>query len=238
MFSGDIVKAAQDSEYYEAFTKSFDERLTKIGITRERRLACPGNHDVSRLVVKPRIFAQLSAVKSCEDEETANGVLFPEFGTDFNQKFENFSAFESKFGGFYGASTYKGSGFSISPEIGVYILNTAICSFGGLEDHKGNKISDKRILHVYTRGLHDWLQSTKFKRRIPKVYLDSCAKDTFMLHDILRALIHERKISYITKSEDKEIKEVMATALLKHKTGKGNQGRLAIEKDIKFIENS
>ncbi len=166
MFSGDVVKAANDNELYAAFADAFDARLSSIGIGRDKRFVCPGNHDVSRTELKPRLFAQLSAVKSCDDEETANGILFPEFGDELNKKFANFSEFTSRFVDSFVASEYKGSGFSISSEIGVYALNTAICSFGGIEDHKGNKISDKRLLHVYTRSLHEWLQSTNFRRRI------------------------------------------------------------------------
>jgi len=55
----------------------------------------------------------------------------------------------------------RGWGFGLNEEIGVYCLNTALCSFGGLED-----INDEGRLAICTRDLVEWCGKTNYPMRI------------------------------------------------------------------------
>ena len=80
----------------------------------------------------------------------------------FEPKFERYAATEAQFAKFTCCqSNVGGTGWELPSGIGVYCLNTATCSFAGLEDPETRqKISDKERLMIDTRSLYQWLQQT------------------------------------------------------------------------------
>ena len=62
-------------------------------------------------------------------------------------------------------ASFSGRGFDFSSDIGIYCLNTALYSFGGLPDEKQNTISDYQELPVETRRLNAWLEESRHKYR-------------------------------------------------------------------------
>ena len=167
VFSGDIVLKGEDDKQYSAFLEKFVNALDTIGLPRERRICVPGNHDISRKILRPLLLIQDGATTAIKDERTFNDNLPQLSETIFSKKFNNYVPCEAKFAYFTCCSgNLGGTGWELSDGIGVYCLNTALCSFGGLEDSSGKTISDKERLHIDTRSLHRWLAENKSNIRI------------------------------------------------------------------------
>jgi hypothetical protein len=47
-FSGDIVREGKDSGQYTALEAKFAKAFDSAGVPRNRRICCPGNHDISQ----------------------------------------------------------------------------------------------------------------------------------------------------------------------------------------------
>jgi len=166
-FSGDIVQEGKDSEQYTAFSAKFAEALDRVGIPLNRRICSPGNHDISQAALKPLLLMQKGAISEIEDEETFNNQLPQLSKLIFSPKFENYVSYEAKFAKYTCChSDLGGAGWDLKNGIGLYCLNTALCSFGGLKDSQEKPISDKERLHIDTRSLYKWLQENDFTMRI------------------------------------------------------------------------
>jgi hypothetical protein len=166
-FSGDIVREGANSEYYVAFKDNFVKALDKAGFPRDRRICCPGNHDISQSALKPLLIMQEGTVSTIKNEETFNNQLPQLSKTFFFPKFENYVSCEKEFAKYTCChSGHGGAGWDLENGVGLYCLNTALCSFGGLEDPQGKTISDKDRLHIDTRSLYRWLEETSFTTRI------------------------------------------------------------------------
>ena len=171
IFSGDVVQSGSDTGLYDKVMKKYDSLLSEVGITKEKRIVCPGNHDVNRDVAKQGWFMRLSAFKNCDGENSFNQTVWPETKSHVASKFENFCAFESAFSAFPKQDIYDGGwGGQIREDFGIFVLNSALCSFGGIKDDRDQRISDKGILHIYTRSIHKWIQETSFSRRLLVVH--------------------------------------------------------------------
>jgi hypothetical protein len=82
-------------------------------------------------------------------------------------KFSQYKLFEESFAEFgVRGPTLTGAGWEISDDIGVYCLNTALCSSGGVEGSDGNKLGDRRRLSIDTRTLHSWNLRSKARVKI------------------------------------------------------------------------
>jgi hypothetical protein len=166
-FSGDLVQGGSDPELYQAFLEMFDKSLDSFGISRSRRICVPGNHDISRKSLEKKIVMQLGVLKQMEDERSFNDNLAMLSDAVLNDKFKNYSDCEAKFAEYTCCSNgVGGSGWSLGNDLDIYCLNTALCSYGGLEDPQGNAIRDFGILSVDTRGLYEWLQKSTAPNRI------------------------------------------------------------------------
>jgi len=167
IFSGDLVQAGGDPGLYAEFLKDFDERLNKVGFPFDRRICIPGNHDISRAALGPNVTMQQGALSVMKDETTFNNNLAKLSKTFFSETFKGYIECETKFARFTCcAANLGGTGHELSGGVGVYCLNTALCSFGGLEDSEGTKINDKGHLSVDTRSLYQWLHENKSDTRI------------------------------------------------------------------------
>jgi hypothetical protein len=161
VLSGDVVKAGHDSNSYDEFTSKFDAELTSLNIPKSHRICVPGNHDVSTKQIEPKRVDHEAVVSQGLDETSFND--YSENPADvFKSKFAEYSAFESRFAACEALGESRiGSGWEIADNVGVYCLNSAFFSSGGLEDSNGRKLKDKGRLAVNTRSLHSWNNDCK-----------------------------------------------------------------------------
>ena len=167
VFSGDVVFAGANPHIYDKFHDNFTKRFDEAGIPKERRICVPGNHDVSRDALKPILIIQKGSLSEISDERAFNDSL-PQFSKLFLAgNFENYKTYESKFAHYTSCtSRLGGAGWELANGIGLYCLNTALGSFGGIADINGNPISDQNQLMIDTRSLHRWLAESNHAFRI------------------------------------------------------------------------
>ena len=167
LFSGDLVLAAGEKDQYAAFYSEFSNRLDDLGLSRARRICVPGNHDVSQEEVRLTQTLQLGLLSQIHDETHFNNELRAHAKTIFGGKFGRYSESEAKFAQYSCCSeALGGQGWELEGGLGVYCLNTAVCSFGGVKDADGKAISDKNRLMIDTRLLNQWLANSKTNGRI------------------------------------------------------------------------
>lgn len=166
LFTGDILQAGNDPTGYEYFEDIFVKKLHEIGIDQKNILIVPGNHDVDRKWVSDKINI-LTGLKAQDFDETQfNNAFSEEINEILKGKFKNFLDWQSRVSPYSLGDSFSGNGFLIEQEFGIYMLNTAIFSFGGIKDKHGEEIDDKGKLVVETRSLHNWLQTVEAKYRI------------------------------------------------------------------------
>ena len=186
-FSGDLAQKGSDENQYADFMAIFDGKLNSLGITKDRRICVPGNHDLSQIWVNENFVLHEGVVSQELSEEKFNDFVLnaPNVLTG---KFEKYKEFENKFANFgVGFNGCTGSGWNIAEEIGVYCLNTALCSSGGLIKD-GKSIPDKGRLQIDTRSIYAWLQETKSKWKV---------------------LVMHHPISWLAESSERELKTIL-----------------------------
>jgi len=166
-FSGDFVQSGKDSELFNDLFLHFNDKLNSLNIPKSRRICVPGNHDVSIENISEKIVEHEGVVSQGLNEHQFNDYILrqPNVLTD---KFSQYKTFENRFAEFgVLGTTVTGAGWEIADDIGVYCLNTALCSSGGVEGRDGKKILDKRRLAIDTRSLNLWNLNSKARRKIP-----------------------------------------------------------------------
>lgn len=160
IISGDIVQAGEDAGLYNGFISEFDSFLNDNGITKDKRIIVPGNHDASQKLIKPKwdILHSLINSETHQSEERFNRLVH---GTSnpYGSLFPEYISFESRFttqG--IGNCDRGGRGWMLPCGIGVYCLNTAMCSMGGYKGPKDNYY-DETHLSIDTRSIYDWCQN-------------------------------------------------------------------------------
>ena len=167
VFSGDHVQAGGEANLYREFEQSFGKTFESLGLNRDKRICVPGNHDISRTALKDSVFIQKGALAETTSETLFNDRLDHLSKVVFKSTFGNYVEFEARFSQFNCCqSSLGGSGWDLGQNVGVYCLNTALCSYGGLSDQSGQPIDDKNHLMIDTRGLYRWLSDTSYPTRI------------------------------------------------------------------------
>jgi len=157
IFSGDIVQAADDQDSYSCFLSEYGTAFDDLGIPRSHRFCVPGNHDVSRKRIHRSIFDHEGIVSQNLDETSVNDYL-KSCNAVFLEKFNSYQDFESKFTDMPTvAASLAGNGYKLDEQLGVYCLNSAIFSSGGLQGSTGELLIDKERLVVETRALYSWV---------------------------------------------------------------------------------
>jgi predicted MPP superfamily phosphohydrolase len=153
--TGDIVYEGKDTDSYTSLHKEFNEVFDQVGIPKDFRFLVPGNHDIDQDTIRQDFEEYQKRIY--DNIETENG--FNNFITqeDYkSNKFENYQLFESDFGKYGIEYSVPGKGWTLDSNLGIFCLNTAVCSLGGV-----NNVDDKGKLAVYTRGIIQWLKDTK-----------------------------------------------------------------------------
>jgi len=153
-FAGDIVRAGEDYSAFDAFILEMNGQLDAIGLKRDSRIVVPGNHDLSRRTVADA-FAQCINLydEHAAEEEKFNDLI--DNSTSLTTHFSNYEKFVRQFARCDESFKVEGWGCELNKDVGVYCLNTALCSFGGLEN-----IKDEGRLACYTRNLVEWSEKT------------------------------------------------------------------------------
>ena len=167
IFSGDILQEGSRSEHYRYFNNSLGRKFNELGITRDRLIVVPGNHDIDRNYTSENftIFKSLQERKITETD--FNNNIYGSMHEQFKMKFLPFLKWQESVTNMqFTESNFCGCGFNLTDNIGIYCLNTALCSFGGLKDENQNIVSDYKELHVETRKLNKWILQSDHKFRI------------------------------------------------------------------------
>jgi len=153
-FAGDLVHKGADSESYIKLRDELDTSLSAIGFPKEARIAVPGNHDLDQSAVRLDPNGFQDNLNSHKDtEQDLNDFLSS--GDIQDTRLANYHQFESAFVGFGTDFCSSGKGWTISGDLGVYCLNTAVCSCAGTIP-----AGDEKQLAINTRSLVDWCSST------------------------------------------------------------------------------
>src|ERR1035437_881201 len=75
IFSGDLVQAGSNQDFYSRFIVRADDLFTAAGMPRTRRISVPGNHDVSQDAVKPILPLQIGALNGLTSESIFNDSM-------------------------------------------------------------------------------------------------------------------------------------------------------------------
>ncbi len=211
VFSGDIVYEA-NSTIFENFENDFTSKLDAVGLSKNRRICVSGNHDISRDILKPLLRIQNSTLSDITSEQLFNDELPQNTRTFLASKFDDYKKYEAQFAQYTSCQiNIGGSGWELSNEIGVYCLNTALCSSAGLSG-----ISDQNKLMIDTRSLYKWLMENDFKARIlvmhhpldwltewAKLELEKIISSSFQL--VFSGHIHENSAIFSTRGIGKSI---------------------------------
>lgn len=247
VFSGDIVLKGEDENQYSSFMNKFTNIFDEIGLPLNRRICVPGNHDISQISLKPYLKIQEGALTVINDEKTFNDNLPQLENTIFKNKFNNYAKYESLFANYTCCQDrLGGTGWVLDNGIGVYCLNTALCSFGGLLDNTGKPFSDKDSLHIDTRYLHRWLAENNSDIRIlvmhhPLEWLTTWAKneiehviaENFTL--VLSGHVHESTSVFSSRGTSGFV-HCVAPQLFSKKSDLLGYAFISIDSDSKEIE--
>lgn len=217
VFSGDIVYEGENSIFFEEFETTFASKLDKAGLTKNYRICVPGNHDISRNILKPLLKIQKATLSEITSELLFNDDLPQNSQSFLASKFDNYKQYEAQFAQYASCqSNISGAGWALSNDIGVYCLNTALCSFAGLSDSSGNRITDQNKLMIDTRSLHQWVIENDFKTRIlvmhhpldwltewAKSELEKIISSSFQL--VFSGHIHENSATFSTRGIGKSV---------------------------------
>ena len=213
VFSGDLVLAAGDETHYSAFESTIAEKL-HLHIPRDRIICVPGNHDISQDVLRPLATLQMGALTPMTSESTFNDNVRQLSDLFFRPKLSNYIDAEAHFAEFGCCqTTLGGAGWDLDGGIGVYCLNTALCSYAHLPDPQGTVISDERKLMIDTRMMQQWLQETTSTLRIlvmhhPIEWLTQWASlelDTVIARDfnlVFSGHVHQANATFSTRGEN------------------------------------
>ncbi len=245
VFSGDIAQAGGSPEQYTNFKNIYHERLCAVGIPKEQRICVPGNHDLSQDRVSKDYVLHEGVISQNLDEVKFNDFIL---GTPnvLTEKFEAYIDFETDFAKYgLGKNGITGAGWDLTDHIGVYCVNTSLCSSGGIFKD-GTAVPDKGRLCIDTRSLHAWLQTSKTKWKIlvmhhPLHWLsESSRKELAVLlkkNFTLRLYGHEHEQEKLHSLDTgKSLVECCAPALFSKKSDQLGYSIVTIDKELGPLE--
>ena len=91
----------------------------------------PGNHDIDKSIVEAEFANYKARIDSnIETEKAFNDFISEQSYQD--KRFVNYVLFESDFAKYGLDYSLQGKGWSLTEDLGVYCLNTSLCSFCGV----------------------------------------------------------------------------------------------------------
>ena len=153
VFSGDVVQSGEKAHYYSELADQLSMSLDAIGISRESRIIVPGNHDVSRENIQEKFLTHYGVLSQIREETAFNNALDKELREILAPKFQNYLSFSKAFTTTSDVGSLGGYGVGLDDQVGVYLLNSALCSHGSAKDTRGKKVCDKGLLMINTRAI-------------------------------------------------------------------------------------
>ncbi|MBQ2882336.1 MAG: metallophosphoesterase [Alphaproteobacteria bacterium] len=181
LIGGDLVQAADNATCYQTFYDKILSKLISYGISKEKIICVPGNHDCQRqwVIDNKEIYAPI--VNQLYSEDRFNNMIKTQQVVLFTEKFANYRHFIEKY---LPNPRYNLIGFSmeINDDWSLYCLNSALTSFAGYEWSEYPQLQyDERKLNVETRNINDWVQNNTKKKILmmhhPLPYLVEWADD-------------------------------------------------------------
>ena len=166
IFSGDLVQSGGDQSLYDSLKKEFVSKLNRLGFDKSKLIFIPGNHDVNQSAVSQGITLHnaFRSYKPSELEINSHLEGNPELSC---KKFSNYLMFVKDITEYsLNSDQMNGKGFLLDNDVGIYLLNTAIFSSGGVKDLDGRDLPDYGYLHVDTREMMNWLNRNDLKYKI------------------------------------------------------------------------
>ena len=164
IISGDLVHKGGNDHEYEEFYNGFIHRLIKH-MPLSHIIVTPGNHDLSQRYVSDNLKAHQTEIHRLRTEVEFNEYVDDKEKCQLREKFASFEKFctdKLRISEFDLSGYYR----NFSPEVSIYMLNSAWCSSGGAKDENGNEIIDKGVLRVNTNGLNKWISENKGRTKI------------------------------------------------------------------------
>lgn len=197
IISGDLVNAGASYKVYTDFYQNFIKRLIKY-VPLKNIYCTPGNHDLNRNIFKSHYDEHKEKISSFTDESKFNEFI----KSDDNIILKKFEHYKSFIIDKLDLNNFNLYGFSekLIPEISVFFLNSALCSYGGYEE-----IKDEGGLRVETSELNKWLSENEGRKKIlvmhhPIEHLSSFAQQELksMLNNgidiLINGHIHDQEI--------------------------------------------
>lgn len=166
IFSGDLVQSGGVDNHAAEFSDQFAAFLDRFPL--ENRVCCPGNHDVDRDYIAKNQHLLESLAENIPKETDFNNSLRGDSGELIKKKFIKINRIQEKyFGCRTDGDNCFGKGYDLDSNVGIYCLNTALYSFGGLSHtQKKEPINDKGYLPIDTRSIHSWLSDSVSDKKI------------------------------------------------------------------------
>ena len=165
LIGGDLVQTADDMNCYHTFYAQILNKLVSYGISSEKIICVPGNHDCQRQWIIDHKETYGPIVNQNFTEDRFNNMINGQSGDVFLEKFANYKSFVEQY---LPNAKQNLIGFSveINEEWSLYCLNSALTSFAGYGWSEYPQLkNDERRLNVDTRNLNDWVQKNS-KRKI------------------------------------------------------------------------
>ena len=93
LIGGDLVQAADDTTSYQAFYDKILSKLITYGISNEKIICVPGNHDCQRQWVINHKETYAPVVNQKFSEDRFDNLINEQQGTIFTEKFANYKLF-------------------------------------------------------------------------------------------------------------------------------------------------
>lgn len=181
LIGGDLVQAADRVESYQAFYNKILSKLITYGISSEKIICVPGNHDCQRQWIIENRETYAPVVNQRFTEDRFNNMINGQQGSIFLEKFSHYKKFTEQ----HLPNSHQniiGFPVEINEEWSIYCLNSALTSFAGYEwDEYQQLKDDERRLNIDTRNLNDWVQKNSKKKILmmhhPLQFLSEWADD-------------------------------------------------------------
>lgn len=158
IISGDLVNKGASDRIYNEFYQNFILRLSKI-VPINNIFCTPGNHDLDRNIFNTHYEEHKEKISSIIDETEFNDYV----KSEDNIIVKKFGAFDKFIREKLSTNNFNLYGYSekLIPEISVFFLNSALCSYGGY-----NEIKDDGLLRIETSELNKWIFDNEGRTKI------------------------------------------------------------------------
>ena len=226
VISGDLVWSGGDRSQYEELARRISDDMGE-GIPRGRRICVPGNHDAASAAMTTKGILQKGALTEIGDEKSFNDRMPDLSEMFFEEKFENYKEAEEDIAHFRCCDKNLGGGGWEIGNVGIYCLNTALCTFAHCKDQRGEVIGDRNRLMIDTRSLYKWVAGSRADFKVlvmhhPEGWLEDWAEDELQaiidrdFDLVLCGHIHSARAELVTTTNSGAIRSV-APALFTHK---------------------